>query len=68
MSAINLYLRWKISAWNTNSCPTFVAFLEPEIQSAIDSLLPPPAYQHKALGTNELLSGFPGYVSSRHLV
>ena len=39
-------------------CPIFIAFLQPEIQSAIDQSLPTPTHQRKALGTNESVRGF----------
>ena len=35
----------------------FVALLEPKIQSELDRLLPTPAHQSKAVGTNESLRG-----------
>ena len=36
-------------------CPLFTAFLQPEIQSAINRLLPTPIHQCKALGTNKFV-------------
>ena len=36
----------------------FVGFLEPQIQLAIDRLLPTPTHQCKALGTNKSVKGF----------
>ena len=36
----------------------FIAFLQPEIQSAIDQSLPTPTHQRKVLGTNESVRGF----------
>ena len=38
--------------------PCFVAFLEPQIQLAIDQSLPTPTYQCKALGTNKIFERF----------
>ena len=50
------YFRPRCS-FSAASCPTFVAFLEPLIQSAIDRLLPTPAHQSKALQTIESVRG-----------
>ena len=44
-------------SFSAASCPTFVAFLEPPIQSAIDRLLPTPAHRSKALQTIESVRG-----------
>ena len=55
-------------SFSANFCPMFIAFLQPEIQSAIDQSLPTPAHQRKALGTNESVRDFlliPGYVLPR---
>ena len=41
--------------------------VQPEIQSAIDQLLPTPAHQHKVPGANESVRVIPGYVLSRGL-
>ena len=41
--------------------------VQPEIQSAIDRLLPTPAHQHKVPGANESVRVIPGYVLSRGL-
>ena len=52
-----VYLRPR-GSFSANSCPIFIAFLQPEIQLAIDRSLPTPAHQRKALGTNESVRGF----------
>ena len=38
-------------SFSANFCSIFIAFLQPEIQSAIDRSLPTPAHQRKAPGT-----------------
>ena len=48
--------------------PLFIAFQQPEIQTAIDRLLSTPTYQRKAPGTNESVRVFlltPLYVLPR---
>ena len=45
-------------SFSATFCPLFIAFLQPEIQSAIDSSLLTPAHQHKAPGTNGSVRGY----------
>ena len=63
ISCVYFRSRGSLSA---NFCPTFITFLQSEIQSAIDRLLPSPTlHQRKAPGTNESVKVFlliPGHV------
>ena len=46
------------SSFSADFCPMFIAFLQPEMQLAINRSLPTPPHQHKVLGTNESVRGF----------
>ena len=54
-----IYFRTRVS-FSANFCAMFIAFVQPVILSAIDRLLPTPAYQRKVLRSMRVLL-VPGY-------
>ena len=40
-----------LGSFSANFCPMFIAFVQPEIQSAINGSLSTPTHQRKVLGT-----------------